>query len=154
QLLVVRPGAQAAGKRQDLGSGRHVFPRRMGVLDTCSRGDARELSSSIGRQATPVHASGRRASSSLARSPPRQASCLRYEAGRRYVDRDGRSGPASGRRLRDTRAGARTMTATARPTVLCLSSYFKGNRFLQACKRAGCRVYLLTVENLLTAEWA
>jgi biotin carboxylase len=46
------------------------------------------------------------------------------------------------------------MTATARPTVLCLSSYFKGNRFLQACKRAGCRVYLLTVEHLLGEEWA
>jgi biotin carboxylase len=46
------------------------------------------------------------------------------------------------------------MTTSARPTVLCLSSYFKGNRFLQACKQAGCRVYLLTVEHLLGADWA
>jgi ATP-grasp N-terminal domain len=42
----------------------------------------------------------------------------------------------------------------SRRTVLCLSSYFKGNRFLQACKREGCAVYLLTVEKHLASPWA
>jgi hypothetical protein len=41
-----------------------------------------------------------------------------------------------------------------RPTVLCLSSYFKGNRFLAHCRRAGCRVFLLTLESLRHAPWA
>ncbi|MBY0228067.1 MAG: ATPase, partial [Gemmataceae bacterium] len=39
-------------------------------------------------------------------------------------------------------------------TVLCVSSYFKGNRFLQRAKRDGHRVFLLTVESLRTAAWA
>src|SRR5436309_2121247 len=44
--------------------------------------------------------------------------------------------------------------STARPTILCLSSYFKGNRFLQRGKREGGRVFLLTVESLRQAPWA
>jgi biotin carboxylase len=39
------------------------------------------------------------------------------------------------------------------PTILCVASYYKGNRFLQACKREGCRVVLLTLESLLQEPW-
>lgn len=39
------------------------------------------------------------------------------------------------------------------PTILCLASYFKGGRFLQRCKREGCRVYLLTITPLLNEPW-
>lgn len=39
-------------------------------------------------------------------------------------------------------------------TILCLSSYFKGNRFLQSARAHGCRVILLTVEDKLSAPWA
>jgi hypothetical protein len=41
-----------------------------------------------------------------------------------------------------------------RPTILALSSYFKGNRFLEAAKHQGCTVYLLTIESALTEPWA
>lgn len=46
------------------------------------------------------------------------------------------------------------MGAPSRPSMLCVSSYFKGNRFLQRCHREGCRVYLLTVEQRLQSPWA
>jgi biotin carboxylase len=39
-------------------------------------------------------------------------------------------------------------------TILALSSYFKGNRFLQACKQAGWRVLLLTLESRRHEPWA
>ena len=39
-------------------------------------------------------------------------------------------------------------------TILALSSYFKGNRFLQACKQAGWRVLLLTLESRKNESWA
>jgi biotin carboxylase len=39
------------------------------------------------------------------------------------------------------------------PTILCISSYFKGNRFLRSAKRCGARVFLLTVESLRHAAW-
>lgn len=39
-------------------------------------------------------------------------------------------------------------------TLLCISSYFKGNRFLQAAKAAGARVYLLTSKKLEHKAWA
>jgi biotin carboxylase len=39
-------------------------------------------------------------------------------------------------------------------TILCLSSYFKGNPFLEQCKRLGFRVILLTTEQLLRKPWA
>ena len=39
-------------------------------------------------------------------------------------------------------------------TILCLSSYFKGNPFLEQCKREGWRVILLTNEQLLGKPWA
>lgn len=41
-----------------------------------------------------------------------------------------------------------------RHTILCVSSYFKGNRFLQRAKREGCHVILLTVEAMLHEPWA
>jgi biotin carboxylase len=42
----------------------------------------------------------------------------------------------------------------ARPlTILCISSYEKGQEFLRTCNREGCRVVLLTVEKLRNADW-
>ena len=42
----------------------------------------------------------------------------------------------------------------ARPlTVLCIASYYKGNRLLERLKAEGCRVYLLTVTSLLNEKW-
>ncbi len=40
------------------------------------------------------------------------------------------------------------------PKFLCLSSYFKGNRFLERLKAEGCDVYLLTVQDCLKEPWA
>jgi hypothetical protein len=42
---------------------------------------------------------------------------------------------------------------SAKPSVLCLASYFKGNRFLMRCKQEGRHVILLTVESLLNEPW-
>jgi biotin carboxylase len=38
-------------------------------------------------------------------------------------------------------------------TILCLSSYEKGQEFLRTSKAIGCRVLLLTVEKLRDADW-
>src|SRR5438445_2203090 len=38
-------------------------------------------------------------------------------------------------------------------TILCLSSYEKGQEFLRECKRQGCHVILLTVTALEHANW-
>jgi biotin carboxylase len=38
-------------------------------------------------------------------------------------------------------------------TILCISSYEKGQEFLRSAKDAGCRVFLLTVEKLRHAAW-
>ncbi|HYO63655.1 MAG TPA: ATP-grasp domain-containing protein [Pyrinomonadaceae bacterium] len=38
-------------------------------------------------------------------------------------------------------------------TVLCLCTYEKGQEFMRECKRQGCRVLLVTVENLRDADW-
>ena len=38
-------------------------------------------------------------------------------------------------------------------TILCITSYEKGQEFLRSAKDAGCRVLLLTVEKLRNAEW-
>ena len=38
-------------------------------------------------------------------------------------------------------------------TILCISSYEKGQEFLRAAKDEGCRVLLLTVEKLRNADW-
>lgn len=46
------------------------------------------------------------------------------------------------------------MTAAGRPiTILCVSSYEKGQEFLCTCKKLGCTVLLLTVEKLRNAHW-
>jgi biotin carboxylase len=38
-------------------------------------------------------------------------------------------------------------------TILCVSSYEKGQEFIRTCKGMGCRVLLLTVEKLRHANW-
>jgi len=38
-------------------------------------------------------------------------------------------------------------------TVLCIASYYKGDRFLIRCKQEGCRVLLLTSEKFLNEPW-
>jgi len=38
-------------------------------------------------------------------------------------------------------------------TILCVSSYEKGQEFIRRCKSMGCRVLLLTVEKLRHADW-
>jgi phosphoribosylamine-glycine ligase len=38
-------------------------------------------------------------------------------------------------------------------TVLCIASYYKGDRFLIRCKEEGCRVLLLTSEKFLNEPW-
>jgi biotin carboxylase len=38
-------------------------------------------------------------------------------------------------------------------TILCVSSYEKGQEFLRTCKGLGCTVLLLTVEKLRNADW-
>jgi biotin carboxylase len=46
------------------------------------------------------------------------------------------------------------MMSKANPlTILCVSSYEKGQEFLRACKAMGCGVLLLTVEKLRHANW-
>jgi hypothetical protein len=50
--------------------------------------------------------------------------------------------------------GREFVMASRRHTILCISSWFKGNRFLQRAKREGVRVLLLTVESLRHAPWA
>jgi hypothetical protein len=39
-------------------------------------------------------------------------------------------------------------------TILCVASYFKGNPFLEQCKKEGAKVLLLTHEALLGKPWA
>jgi biotin carboxylase len=38
-------------------------------------------------------------------------------------------------------------------TILCVSSYEKGQEFIRTCKALGCRVLLLTLEKLKDADW-
>lgn len=38
-------------------------------------------------------------------------------------------------------------------TILCVSSYEKGQEFIRTCKALGCRVLLLTVEKLRSGSW-
>ncbi len=44
--------------------------------------------------------------------------------------------------------------ATRVPTLLCLSSYFKGNAFLEEAKRLGAHVILVTIDELKDDPWA
>ncbi len=45
------------------------------------------------------------------------------------------------------------MPITAPRAILCISSYFKGNAFLQRCRRDGCPVYLITLDKLRDSAW-
>jgi biotin carboxylase len=45
------------------------------------------------------------------------------------------------------------MTAARPITILCVTSYEKGQEFLRACKSLGCTVLLLTLEELRNAGW-
>lgn len=46
------------------------------------------------------------------------------------------------------------MMSKANPlTILCVSSYHKGQEFMRTCKAMGCRVLLLTVEKLRNVDW-
>src|SRR6266516_6904580 len=45
------------------------------------------------------------------------------------------------------------MTNLSPKTVLCISSYEKGQEFLRTCKQQGCHVILLTVTTLEQAKW-
>src|SRR5271155_2172778 len=48
----------------------------------------------------------------------------------------------------------RAQVPEARPlTILCITSYEKGQEFLRACKGQGCRVLLLTVEKFRDGDW-
>jgi biotin carboxylase len=38
-------------------------------------------------------------------------------------------------------------------TILCITTYEKGQEFMRQCKRQGCRVILLTAEKLKDADW-
>jgi biotin carboxylase len=38
-------------------------------------------------------------------------------------------------------------------TLLCITTYEKGQEFMRECKRQGCRVFLLTAEKLRDADW-
>jgi biotin carboxylase len=53
-------------------------------------------------------------------------------------------------------AGLRPMNAMPEPrplTLLCITTYEKGQDFMRECKRQGCRVILLTAEKLRDADW-
>jgi len=44
--------------------------------------------------------------------------------------------------------------SSSRPiTILCVTSYEKGQEFMRSCKNLGCTVLLLTVEKLRNADW-
>ncbi|MDQ3744011.1 MAG: hypothetical protein M3444_06500 [Acidobacteriota bacterium] len=45
-----------------------------------------------------------------------------------------------------------TDASTARPTIVCIASFFKGNEFLRECKRGGARVKALSVEEAAKFE--
>jgi biotin carboxylase len=45
------------------------------------------------------------------------------------------------------------MKTTEPPRILCISSYEKGQAFLEECAALGCRVVLLTVEKLRNGDW-
>jgi biotin carboxylase len=45
------------------------------------------------------------------------------------------------------------MTESRPLTLLCITTYEKGQEFMRECKRQGCRVFLLTAEKLRDADW-
>ena len=55
---------------------------------------------------------------------------------------------------RESRGEVKGMSPTPRMTVLCLASFFKGNRFFQRLHEEGCYVILLTSERFKDEAWA
>src|ERR1700734_174420 len=50
--------------------------------------------------------------------------------------------------------GKRILMPESRPlTLLCITTYEKGQAFMRECKRQGCHVLLLTAEKLRDADW-
>jgi biotin carboxylase len=48
----------------------------------------------------------------------------------------------------------RVLVPESRPlTLLCITTYEKGQEFMRECKRQGCRVLLVTAEKLRDADW-
>ncbi|HEU0300411.1 MAG TPA: hypothetical protein VFR37_13170, partial [Longimicrobium sp.] len=45
------------------------------------------------------------------------------------------------------------MSQSRPTTMVCMSSFLKGEEFIRECKRLGCRVLLITVEKLRDAAW-
>ena len=45
------------------------------------------------------------------------------------------------------------MSTPTRPSILCISTYEKGQEFLRTCAREGCEIRLLTVDKLRDADW-
>ena len=45
------------------------------------------------------------------------------------------------------------MTSSPQKTLLCITSYEKGQEFIRECKRQGANVILLTVTALEHASW-
>jgi biotin carboxylase len=45
------------------------------------------------------------------------------------------------------------MNMSEQPRILCMTSYEKGQAFMQECAALGCRVVLLTVDKLRGADW-
>ena len=43
--------------------------------------------------------------------------------------------------------------SASRHVILCMTSYYKGNRFLMRCKQEGAHTILLTVKNMLEEDW-
>src|SRR5579859_3523684 len=50
-------------------------------------------------------------------------------------------------------SGAITMTNSPQKTILCITSYEKGQEFIRECKRQGAYVIFLTVTALQHANW-
>lgn len=49
--------------------------------------------------------------------------------------------------------GSYPMTNARPQTILCITTYEKGQEFMRECQRQGCRVILLTAEKLKNADW-
>src|SRR6266852_6523535 len=63
------------------------------------------------------------------------------------------SAPRAARVYRVSR-GPQDRSMNHRPlTILCVTSYEKGQEFLRTCKSLGCRVLLLTVEKFRDGNW-
>src|SRR5687768_6804367 len=81
---------------------------------------------------------------------------MRYAPTSRHSAVDSQSkctGTSKGYPLSFFEAACEHIRVTARPTILAIASYFKGQEFLREAKRSGARVLLLTREKLADAAW-